>query len=76
VPLDQEHTPALSRQESACRGTQKAISTAERSTAHLPAEDLELMAQNQELDVAGLVITAGQSQCLEQATQAEIDERE
>jgi hypothetical protein len=34
------------------------------------------MAENQEFDVAGGVVALGQSQCLKQATQAEIDERE
>src|ERR1035437_9931459 len=47
--------------------------TAKRVTAHLPAEYLELMAENQEFDVAGGVVAVGQSQCLKQATQAERD---
>ena len=39
-------------------------------------KDLELVAQDQELDVAGELVTTAQSQCLEQAAQGEGDERE
>ena len=67
---------ARGRQQPACGGQQRAVARSQLRALDLTAQDLELMAQHEQLDVLDVYASAAAKQQLQQRHEDQVDERQ
>ena len=72
---DQQTMAARGRQQTTGRGYQRAVTRSQLRTLDLPTQDLELMAQHEQLDVLDVNVPAAADQQLQQRHEGEVGER-
>jgi hypothetical protein len=76
VRRDEQPLAACGRQQPGCRGKQRAVTRAQLRALDVTAQDLELMAQHEQLDVLDVNGPAAADQQLQQRYEREVDERQ
>jgi hypothetical protein len=73
---DEQAMAAPGRQQPACGGQQRAVTRSQLRALDLTTQNLQLMAQHEQLDVLGVDASAAAKQQLQQRHEDQVDERQ